>query len=128
MYSRTDLGDLENFLPSWKSEHVGKKSYMADKVSIVPSLPRRDFSSSEGSPPGIPLSSLEKEDNIMTPDDLDCLRESCIILSAIQIRLPKAGETIGSARLGEVASYEAAFHAGQPTIKMILQLYNIYST
>ena len=85
---------------------------MTDEVNILPSSPRRDFSSSEGSPPGIPLPSLEKEENIMTLDDLDRLRESCFIPSNVQIRLPEASETIGSARPGEVAFYEIAFHAG----------------
>ena len=30
----------------------------------------------------------------------------------LQIRLPEAGETIGFARLSEVAFYEVAFHVG----------------
>ena len=84
---------------------------MTDEVSILPSSPRRDFSSLEDSPPGIPLPSLEKEENIMTLDDLDCLRESFFIPSNVQIRLLNVGETIGFARPSEVAFYEAAFHA-----------------
>ncbi|GFY94936.1 hypothetical protein Acr_10g0003210 [Actinidia rufa] len=52
---------------------------------------------------------------------------------SIQIRLLKGSETISSARPSEVAFYEAAFHAGlrppiHPTIKMILQFYNICSS
>ena len=85
---------------------------MEDEVTRLPSLPRRDSSSLEDSPPVVPLVPLDKEVNIMTQDDLDYLKESCLIPSSIQIRLPKAGETIESARPGEVAFYEAAFHAG----------------
>ena len=130
MSSRTDQGNSENSLPSWMSDHLGEKSYMTDKASTLHSSPRKDFSSSEGNPSGIPFPSLEKEESIMTPDDLDRPRESCFIPSNVQIRLPEAGETIGYARLGEVAFYEAAFHAGlhlpiHPTIRMILQPYNI---
>ena len=84
----------------------------------------------------------------MTQGDLDQLRESCFIPSYIQIRLPEAGETrqgeysvlyssyilsyIPSyTRPGEVAFYEAAFHAGiclpiHSSIRMILQFYNIF--
>ena len=103
---------------------------MMDEVSTLPSSPRRDFSSSKGSPLGISLPSLDKEECIMTQDNLDRLRESYFILSNVQTRLLEAGETIGSARPSEVAFYEVAFHAIlrlpiHPTIRTILQFYNI---
>ncbi|GFZ18506.1 hypothetical protein Acr_27g0002450 [Actinidia rufa] len=52
-------------------------------------------------------------------------------VTSIQIRLPEVYETIVSTRLGEVAFYEAALHAGlcipiHPTIRRILHFYNIY--
>ncbi|GFZ11055.1 hypothetical protein Acr_22g0004530 [Actinidia rufa] len=68
MSGRTDLGDSESSLPSWISDHLGEKSYMTDEVNMSPSSPRRDFSSSDGSPPEVSLPSFEKE-NIMTLDD-----------------------------------------------------------
>ena len=44
MSSRSRVGDLENledFLPSWISEHLGKESsYMTDEVNQLPSSPR----------------------------------------------------------------------------------------
>ena len=66
----------------------------------------------------------------MTSEDLEHLRESRSIPSSIQIRLPEEGETIISAREGEVAFYEASFHSGlrlplHPSIRMILHFYNI---
>ena len=130
MSSRINLGNSKNSLSSWISDHLGKKSYMTDEVSTLPSSSRRDFSNSEGSPLGISLPSLEKEECIMTQDNLDRLRESCFIPSNVQIRLPEASETIDSACRSEVAFYEAAFHTGlhlpiHPTIRMILQFYNI---
>ncbi|GFZ16787.1 hypothetical protein Acr_26g0000570 [Actinidia rufa] len=69
----------------------------------------------------------------MTQGELDHLRESCSIVSGIQIRLPEADETIASTRLGEVAFYEAAFQASlhlpiHPTIRRILAYYNICPT
>ena len=125
MPGRPNLGGLENSLPSWIS-------YITDEVNMSPSLPKRNFSSSEGSPLEVSLPSLEKE-NIMTLDDLDRLRESYSILPCVQIRIHEAGETISSARLGEVAFYEVAFHVDlqfsiHPKIKMILQFYNICPT
>ena len=52
---------------------------MEDKVTRLPSSPRRDYSSSEDSPSAVPLPPLEKEVNTMTQDDPDYLRESCSI-------------------------------------------------
>ena len=46
MSSRFGVGDLENLedsLPSWISEHLGKgSSYMADEVNQLPSSPREN--------------------------------------------------------------------------------------
>ncbi|GFZ18458.1 hypothetical protein Acr_27g0001970 [Actinidia rufa] len=50
MSSRFDMVDLENSLPSWISDHLGEKSYMDDEVTRLPSSPKEDPSSLEGSP------------------------------------------------------------------------------
>ena len=45
MFSRVDIGDLENlgnFLPSWISEPLGEKLYMIDEVNQLPSLPPKE--------------------------------------------------------------------------------------
>ena len=65
--------------------------------------------------------SVEKEINIMTPEELILLRESYSFPQSVQIRNPKEKET----RPGEVAFYEAAFHASlqfsiHPSIRLIL--------
>ncbi|GFZ05830.1 hypothetical protein Acr_17g0014020 [Actinidia rufa] len=75
--------------------------------------------------------SVEEKTNIMTLEELDALRETYSFPSRVRVRLPKEGETITSARPGEVAFYEAVFPAGlcfpiHPTIRLILQFYNIY--
>ncbi|GFY96507.1 hypothetical protein Acr_11g0008130 [Actinidia rufa] len=67
------------------SDHLGKKSYMEDEVTRLPSSPREDSSSPESS-----------------------------LLGRSFLRLPEEGETIMSACLSEVAFYEAAFHAAHP--------------
>ncbi|GFY91246.1 hypothetical protein Acr_07g0014420 [Actinidia rufa] len=84
----------------------------ADEVIQLPSSPREDHPSPEGSPSADVSLSIEKETNIMTQDELDHLRESCSFPSNIQIRLLKTNETIVSTRPGEVVFYEVAFHAG----------------
>ncbi|PSS11641.1 DNA polymerase [Actinidia chinensis var. chinensis] len=132
MSSRTDLGDSESSLPSWIFDHLGEKSSMADEVNMSSSSPQRHFSSSKGGPLEVYLPSFKKE-NIMTLEDVNRLTESYSFPLCVQIRLPEAGKKINSARLSEVAFYEAAFHAGlhfpiHPTIRMILQFYNICPT
>ena len=72
----------------------------------------------------------EKETNIMTQEELNDLAESCLFPTGVRIRLPDAGETIMSARPGEVTLYEAAFSVGlrflfHPTLRRILENYNI---
>ncbi|GFS34998.1 hypothetical protein Acr_00g0037230 [Actinidia rufa] len=74
-----------------------------------------------------------RETNTMTQGELDCLRESCSFPSSVQIRFPKANETIASTRPGNVVFYEAVFHAGlhlpiYPIIRRILYIYNICPT
>ncbi|GFY87646.1 hypothetical protein Acr_05g0012850 [Actinidia rufa] len=95
--------DLDS-LPSWISDHLGEgSSFMTDEVNQSPSSPM------EGSP-----------------------EESPMIAIHPSVRLPDEGEIITSTRPGEVAFYEAAFPAGlrfslHPTIRLILQFYNICS-
>ncbi|GFS34419.1 hypothetical protein Acr_00g0033930 [Actinidia rufa] len=74
--------------------------------------------------------SVEKETNIMTLEELDLLRESYSFPPHLQLRIPEEGESITSARPGEVAFSEAAFLVGfcfpiHSTIRLILQFYNI---
>ncbi|GFS32283.1 hypothetical protein Acr_00g0021730 [Actinidia rufa] len=69
----------------------------------------------------------------MTQGELDRLRESHSFPQSIQIRLPEVDETIVFTRSGEVAFYEATFHASlrlplHPIIRRILYFYNICPT
>ncbi|XP_057489435.1 uncharacterized protein LOC130775314 [Actinidia eriantha] len=66
----------------------------------------------------------------MTLEELNALRDTYSFPPGVRVRLPDEGETIISARSGEVAFYEAAFPADlcfpiHPTIRLILQFYNI---
>ncbi|GFS38898.1 hypothetical protein Acr_00g0060040 [Actinidia rufa] len=124
MFTKTNLGgeESEQSLPSWISDHLGAKSYI-DETSQSPSSP----------PPNSPkmdTSSLTKEGNVMTQAELDKLGSTYSFPSGIRLRIPGDGETILSARQGEVAFYEAAFQAGlrlplHPTIREILIHYKI---
>ncbi|GFY96583.1 hypothetical protein Acr_11g0008890 [Actinidia rufa] len=124
MFSKINLGgeESEQSLPSWISDHLGAKSYI-DETSQSPSSP----------PPNSPkmdTSSLTKEGNVMTQAELDKLGSTYSFPSGIRLRIPGDGETILSARQGEVAFYEAAFLAGlrlplHPTIREILIHYKI---
>ncbi|GFS29294.1 hypothetical protein Acr_00g0006130 [Actinidia rufa] len=124
MFTKTNLGgeESEQSLPSWISDHLGVKSYI-DETSQSPSSP----------PPNSPkmdTSSLTKEGNVMTQAELDKLGSTYSFPSGIRLRIPGDGETILSARQGEVAFYEAAFQAGlrlpiHPTIREILVHYKI---
>ena len=125
MSSEANIGDLDNSLPSWISDHLGEKSYMADEVNQLPSSPQENPPSPEASPSVTTPPPTERETNIMTQDELDFLRGSHSFPSSIQIRLPKEDKTIASIHPGEVAFYEVAFHAGfcfliHPTIRKIL--------
>ncbi|GFZ17514.1 ubiquitin carboxyl-terminal hydrolase-related protein [Actinidia rufa] len=116
--------------------HLRETSFMTDEVNQLPSYPPeesppRDEPSDHGGNPEIDTRTpFENEFNIMTQGDLDRLRESCSFPSGIQARLFEDDETILSTRPGEVAFYEAAFHAGlrfpiHPTVRRILHFYNI---
>ncbi|GFY88526.1 hypothetical protein Acr_06g0004660 [Actinidia rufa] len=69
MFNRADEGD-SNFLPSWISDRLGEKSYMEDEVTRLSSSPKEDPSSPDSSP-SIALPSIEREENIMTPEELN---------------------------------------------------------
>ena len=71
-----------------------------------------DPSIAEVAPLGDVHPSVMKEHNIMTPEELDLLRETYSFPQGVQLRLPEENETILSTRPGEVAFYEAAFPAG----------------
>ncbi|GFS41354.1 hypothetical protein Acr_00g0073890 [Actinidia rufa] len=124
MFTKTNLGgeESEQSLPSWISDHLGAKSYI-DETSQSPSSP----------PPNSPkmdTSSLTKEGNVMTQAELDKLGSTYSFPSGIRLWIPGDGETILSARQGEVGFYEAAFQAGlrlpiHPTIREILVHYKI---
>ncbi|GFZ08937.1 hypothetical protein Acr_20g0007450 [Actinidia rufa] len=93
---------------------------MTIEVTQYPSFPREYPSNNEGDYPDNEGSSSidtrplpKRETNIMTQGELDCLRESCYSSFRIQIRLPKADETITSTHPSKVAFYEAAFKAGK---------------
>ncbi|GFZ07030.1 hypothetical protein Acr_18g0012000 [Actinidia rufa] len=75
-------------------------------------------------------SSLTKENNVMSQAELDNLGATYSFPLGIRLWIPGDGETILSARQGEVAFYEAAFLAGlrlpiHPTIRKILIHYKI---
>ena len=86
--------------------------YITDEVNLSPESPMEDPSIPEVNPLVVIHPSVEKETNIMTPEELTLLRESYSFPQSVQIRIPEEGETITSNRSGEVAFYEAAFHAG----------------
>ncbi|GFY97236.1 hypothetical protein Acr_11g0015420 [Actinidia rufa] len=106
MSFNTNLGgeESEQSLPSWISDHLGAKSYI-DETTQYTSSP-------------IPTSrSGQPRDDVLIPP-------------GVRLRIPGDGETILSARQGEVAFYEAAFLAGlrfpiHPTIRDILIHYQI---
>ena len=98
------LEDLEDSLPSWVSDHLGEgSSYITDEVNLSPESPMEDPSIPEVNPLIAIHPSVEKETNIMTPEELTLLRESYSFPQSIQIRIPEERETIVSTRPGEVA-------------------------
>ncbi|GFZ00876.1 hypothetical protein Acr_14g0005110 [Actinidia rufa] len=75
-------------------------------------------------------SSLNKESNVMSQAELDNLWTTYSFPQGVRLQIPGDGETILSARQGEVAFYEIAFLAGlrfpiHPTIREILIHYKI---
>ncbi|PSS08090.1 hypothetical protein CEY00_Acc18454 [Actinidia chinensis var. chinensis] len=99
---KTEVGDFENSLASWVSEHLGETS-MTDEVNCPPTPPGEKLFEIE-----IP-SSRATELNIMTQNDLDRLWEVCFFPPGVRTRIPGNGEMILSVGVGEVAFYEAAF-------------------
>ena len=116
---------------------------MVDKVNQLPSSPRenpptvdppkvslRDDSPDHGEHGMVTHTPLENLTSVITQGDLDHLRITYSFLVGLQAKIPDDGETILSARSGEVAFYEVAFLAGlklpiQSTIRRILNFYNI---
>ena len=130
MSGKSDVEDLENFLLSWVPKHLGEKSYMPTEVTLLPFSLREDPPSPEGSPLIELRSPLEREVNIMTQGEIDCLKKSCYFPARLQIRLPEADKIITFTCLSEVAFYEATFQVSlrlpiHPTIRRILHYYNI---
>ena len=66
MSNKADVGDFENFLPSWISDHLGEKLYLANEVTQFPSSHRKDTPSPEVRPLDNVLSSIERETNTMS--------------------------------------------------------------
>ena len=74
MFEKAEVGDLENTIPIWIFDHLGKRSYMTTEVTQYLSSPKEDPPNNERSslvenqgslsvdirPP------LERETNIMT--------------------------------------------------------------
>ncbi|GFZ13028.1 hypothetical protein Acr_23g0014130 [Actinidia rufa] len=125
MSFNTNLGgeESEQSLPSWISDHLGAKSYI-DETTQYTSSPIPTSSLSMDTP------SLTKESNVMSQADLDNLGTTYSFPPGVRLRISGDGETILSARQGEVAFYEAAFLAGlrfpiHPTIRDILIHYQI---
>ncbi|GFY82288.1 hypothetical protein Acr_02g0005280 [Actinidia rufa] len=125
MSFNTNLGgeESEQSLPSWISDHLGAKSYIDETTQSTSSLiPTNSLK--------MDTSSLTKESNVMSQADLDNLGTTYSFPQGVRLRIPGDGETILSARQGEVAFYEAAFLAGlrfpiHPTIRDILIHYQI---
>ncbi|GFS46023.1 hypothetical protein Acr_00g0099640 [Actinidia rufa] len=137
--ARINLGDsaLEHSLPSWVSDHLGGKSYITDDIDQSLSSPFKGSPQGSSSVytehPKMDTSTLTKETNIMTQDDLDNLRKKYSFPPGIQLRIPREGETILSTQSGKLAFYEAAFPAGlrfpiHPIVRRILSRYKICPT
>ncbi|GFZ14709.1 hypothetical protein Acr_24g0008990 [Actinidia rufa] len=125
MSFNTNLGgeESEQSLPSWISDHLGAKSYIDETNQPTSSLIPTNSSKMD-------TSSLTKESNVMSQADLYNLGTTYSFPQGVRLRIPGDGETILSARQGEVAFYEAAFLAGlrfpiHPTIRDILIHYQI---
>ncbi|GFZ03495.1 hypothetical protein Acr_16g0001190 [Actinidia rufa] len=69
---------------------------MTDEVNQLPSSPREDPSNPEDNSLVTVLPPVERDSNIMTPKELDLLRESYSFPPSVQIRVPKEDETIAS--------------------------------
>ena len=71
---------------------------MSDEVNQLPDSPREDPPTLEGTPLVAAPPLVRRETNIMTPEDLDLLRESYSFSPSVQIRIPEeeVDETIAS--------------------------------
>ncbi|GFZ19284.1 hypothetical protein Acr_27g0010230 [Actinidia rufa] len=99
MSSKTILGneESEQSLPSWISDHLGGRSYI-DETNQSPSfLPVLTTS------PKMDTSSLNKESNVMSQAELDNLGATYSFSPGVRLRIPGDGETILSARQGELS-------------------------
>ncbi|GFZ09645.1 hypothetical protein Acr_21g0002440 [Actinidia rufa] len=74
---------------------------MIDEVNQSPASPMEDPQIPEVSPLVAIHPLVGKKTNVMTPEELDLLRESYSFPPSVQIRLPEEKETIASVRLGE---------------------------
>ncbi|GFY96664.1 hypothetical protein Acr_11g0009700 [Actinidia rufa] len=90
-------GEFGQSLPSWISDHLGGKSYITDEANRSPLLLTKQTAH-----PKMDTSSLTKETNVMSQTDLDKLRKKYFFPFGVQLRIPGEGETILSAREGEV--------------------------
>ncbi|GFZ19886.1 RING/FYVE/PHD zinc finger superfamily protein [Actinidia rufa] len=99
MSSKTILGneESEQSLPSWISDHLGGRSYI-DETNQSPSLPPVLTNS-----PKMDTSSLNKESNVMSQAELDNLGATYSFPPGVRLRIPGDGETILSARQGELS-------------------------
>ncbi|GFZ02199.1 hypothetical protein Acr_15g0008080 [Actinidia rufa] len=98
MSSKTILGneESEQSLPSWISDHLGGRSYI-DETNQSPSFPPVLTNS-----PKMDTSSLNKESNVMSQAELDNLGATYSFPPGVRLRIPGDGDTILSARQGEV--------------------------
>ncbi|GFZ19321.1 hypothetical protein Acr_28g0000260 [Actinidia rufa] len=99
MSSKTILRneESEQSLPSWISDHLGGRSYI-DETNQSPSFPPVLTNS-----PKMDTSSLNKESNVMSQAELDNLGATYSFSPGVRLRIPGDGETILSARQGELS-------------------------
>ena len=70
------MENLEDSLPSWISDPLGERLVMTEEVNQLPSLPREDPPNLEYISSITVLPPVERDTNIMTPEELDLLKES----------------------------------------------------
>ncbi|GFS37956.1 hypothetical protein Acr_00g0054870 [Actinidia rufa] len=132
MSSEKIITDVENYLPSWISDHLGVYHAMDPYVkedlasTSVRSNPPQEGTTQPIDDPQpirdeIPL--LKKKTNIMTQEELGHSRESCLFPTGIQMRLPAVGETIALAFSSKVAFYVTGYLVG---LRFPFHFYNIY--
>ena len=99
---------------------------MADEVIQLPSFPRQDTCSPGVKPLADDLPPIERETNTMSQGKLDRLRELFSFPSNIQIKHPKADETITFTRPRRGGLSQGGLHFFlHPSIRKILYFYNI---